>query len=134
MTVWTIRRVVKIGISAKWLLPFAESSGDTPEKLAARDPLQTLQASVYPAYEGLRQPLPPPHGGDQSHPREQVGDVVLAEVDEGEAEGAGVGPAEGALNLARFGEGQRSGDGGGEVQRGHRRPGVAAERVVHLRP
>src|SRR3954452_22503280 len=123
MTVWTIRRVVKIGISAKRLLPFAESSGDTPEKLAARDPLQTLQASVYPAYEGFCQPLPPPHGDDQSRSREQVGDVVLTEVDEGEAEGSGVGPAERALDLARFGERQGGGDGGGEVQRGHRRPG-----------
>ena len=39
------------------------------------------------------------HGADQPGAREQVGDVVLAEVDEAEAEGQRVGPGDRALAL-----------------------------------
>src|SRR6476646_1015464 len=59
---------------------------------------------------------------------------MLTEIYEGEAEGSGVSPGEPTLDLARFGERERRRQRGGEVQRGHRRPGVAAERVVEPLP
>ena len=44
------------------------------------------------------------HGSDQASAGEQIGDVVLAEVDEGEAEGQGVGPTHRPLDRTRLGE------------------------------
>src|ERR1700709_400643 len=127
------RRVVSSGISAL-PLPFAGRSADTPWTLPARQALQPAQGAGGAGAERLDKWLPAPDDGDQSGPGEQVGDVMLAEVDEGEAEGAGIGPPDRALDLADFGQRERGDQRGGEVQRGHRRPGVAAERVVHLRP
>ena len=71
---------------------------------------------------------------DQRRAGGEVGDVVLAQIDEGEAEGQRVGPARRARAPARLGQGDRADQRRREVQRGHRRPGVAAERVVHPRP
>src|SRR3954452_5524389 len=119
-TVGISRRVVSIGISARRPLPSARSSGDTLGKLPAGDLLQTLKRPVYPAYEGFGERLALPDGGDERRAGDQIGDVVLAEIDEREAEGPGVAPAEGALDLAGFRERERRGQRGGEVERGHR--------------
>ena len=66
--------------------------------------------------------------------REQVDDVVLAEVDEREAEGPRVGPAGDPLANPHLGEQHRRHQRGREVERRHRGPGVAAEHVVEHRP
>src|ERR1700755_3481897 len=96
--VCTRRRVVRSGISTG-PLPLAEGSPDTPGTLPARQALQALQAAVDPDHERLGQRLAAPDHPDQERPGEQVGDVMLAQVDEGEAERAGVAPAERALDL-----------------------------------
>ena len=85
-------------------------------------------------HERLGERLALADGDDERGAGGQVGDVVLAEVDEGEAEGQRVGPADRAGGLAGFGQRVGGDQRGGEMQRRHRRPGVAAERVVHARP
>src|ERR1700679_1969483 len=102
-SVCTRRRVVKIG-SSTVSLPFAGSSPDTQWTLPARQALQALQGPVEAHDQRLGERLASPHGGDEKRPGGQVGDVVLAQVDEAEAERRRVGPAQGALDLAGFRE------------------------------
>ena len=83
-------------------MPFAESSGDTPETLPASEALQALQTAVDPQDHRFGERLAAPHGGDQERAGGEVGDVVLAEIDQGEAEGQRVAPAERALGPPRF--------------------------------
>src|SRR3954453_10640502 len=117
-SVCTSRRTVKSGISppGPWRsrrstvsssgstasLPFATRSSDTPGTLPARDSLQALKRPVDPEDEGLGERLAAPDRGDQEGAGDQVGHVVLAQIDQREAEGAGVAPTEGALGAARF--------------------------------
>src|SRR3982751_5324229 len=119
-TVWISRRVGNMGISAQGVFPFrfADGCGDTLGKLPVGDPLQTLQGSVYPAYEGFCQRLARPHRGDEGRAGEQIGDGVLAQISEGEAERARVSPGEPALDLAHFRERERRLQRGGKVERG----------------
>src|ERR671910_3473085 len=63
----------------------------------------------------------------QREPGSQVDDVVLPEVDERDAERAGVRPPEQAGQAARLGEEAGGGHGGGGGQRGHGGQGVAPE-------
>src|SRR3954454_19326335 len=114
-SVCSSRRVVSSGISAL-PLPFAESSPDTPWTLPARQALQSAQAAGDAVNERLRKRLATPDHRHQRRPREEVGDVMLAEVDEGEAERAGVGPGERPLDLADFRKRKRGDQRGGEVQ------------------
>ena len=71
---------------------------------SAREPLQPLQARVTASARGSTVRLALAHGQHQRGARDQVDDVVLAQVDEGEAEGAGVGPPERALDRPRLGQ------------------------------
>src|SRR6476469_6510957 len=71
-----------------------EPSSDTWKKLPVCQLLQVLQASIDAVHEGLRERLPRADDRDQGHPCGEVGDVVLAKVDEGESEGQRVGPAD----------------------------------------
>ena len=132
--VWISRRRVKIGsssgIAAVRRDPLETPTGSYP--LARRSKRRRPPVTAWTA--GSASGSPRAHGGDQAGAGEQVGDVVLAQVDEREAERQRVGPAHGALDRARFGERDRRHRRGGEVQRRHRRPGVAAQRRVHLRP
>src|SRR3954469_7364383 len=109
-------------------------SSDTPGKLPVREALQALQAPIDPVHERLRPRLALADDCDERRSGGEVGDVVLAEVDEGEAEGQRVGPAGRAGGLAGLGQRVGGDHRGGEMQRGHRRPRVATESVVHARP
>src|SRR3954452_23947778 len=111
-----------------------EPSSDTPGKLPVGEALQVLQPSIYPMHERLRERLPLTDGREEGRSGGEVGDVMLAEIDEREAQGERVGPADGALPLS--GPGQLVGDDkrGGEMERRHRRPRVAAQGAVHARP
>ena len=105
-----------------------------PSRLGRRDRLEPAQAGIDRLHERLDQRLALAHEDDEGRAGEQVGDVVLAEVDEREAECAGVDPAERSWNLARLAEVDRRHQRGGEVERGHRRPRVRVERVVEGLP
>src|ERR1700749_580608 len=88
------------------------SPAPPPETLpgaAAGDPLEPLDHFVDLPHRGGEDRVGAAHRGDQPGAREQVGDVVLAEVDEAEAEGQRVAPADRPLRRARFG--QRGGGG-----------------------
>src|SRR6476620_3623308 len=65
--------------------------------LSGGDSLQPLEGPVDPQDEGLGEWLAAADERDQGGAGDQVRDVVLAEVDEGEAEGQRVGPAGGTL-------------------------------------
>ena len=81
--------------------------GETPDPLDRR-PIA--------AYRRAGDPLEPAYAERQRESAEQIDDVVLAEVDEREAEHAGVGAADGAGERAALGEQQRGHRGSGEVQ------------------
>src|SRR3984885_3990150 len=65
--------------------------------VAVDDPLELLEARRDAAHGGGEDQVGAASGGDQAGAREQIGDVVLAEVDEAEAEGQRVGPGDRAL-------------------------------------
>src|SRR5258707_1867346 len=113
-TVCARRRGVTSGI-ATVPSPLAEFSGDTPGTLPAREALQALQGLVDAAYKRLGEWLATPDDGDEQSTGEKIGDVVLAEINEGEAERPRVAPAEPALHLGGFGQGER-----GDQRRGER--------------
>src|SRR5690242_18833738 len=137
--VWITRRGVNSGSSARFVSAVSSSTGtatssslaelssDTPGKLPVCRPLQALQAAVDREDERLGERLGAPHPLDQPGAGEEIGHVVLAQVDEGEAEGERVAPAERPRDAAGFRQRDRADEGRGEVERGHRGPRVAAE-------
>ena len=134
-SVWTRRRVVNSGISAV-PLPFAESSlQHLPRRYPFASLSKRLQAAGDAVHERLRQRLAAPHHRHQRGPGEEVGDVVLAEIDEGEAERAGVGPAQRPLDLAGFRERERRRDQEvAKCSEGIAAQGLPPSALVHLRP
>ena len=74
------------------------------------------------------------HALGQREPREQVDDVVLAQVHEREPERQRVRPAERALDPTRLGEQVRGVHGRGEVEGGHGGEGIASQHRVERPP
>src|SRR5215467_8639880 len=107
--VWIIRLVEKTGSS--------DTAGGTLPSAPPGDSLEPLDDGADGAHGGGEDRVGAPHRGDQAGAGEEVGDVVLAEVDEAEAEGERVGPADRPLLRARFGQRCGGGDRGGEVER-----------------
>src|SRR5882757_1942317 len=123
MPVCTIRLVLKTGSSklppgSSSGCPVGSSSSPTPDSsfsarvssgtaagtlsgTAAGDPLEPLDHRADRAHRGGEDRVGAPHRGDQPGAGEKVGDVVLAEVDEAEAESQRVSPAERPLLRAR---------------------------------
>src|SRR5512146_109586 len=99
MIVWISRRGVNSG-SSTVPLPFPGSSRDTPKTLPARQALEAAQAPVDRQDRRLGKGLAAPHGGHQGAPGGQIGDVVLAEIDQGKAQGQRIPPAERARDAA----------------------------------
>src|SRR4051794_30771267 len=99
--VCTMRLVVKSGNWAARLssavsstsseVSLTEPSSDTWETLPVREALQGLEASIDAVDQRLGKGLALADDGEEGRSGREVGDVVLAEVDEGEAEGQGIG-------------------------------------------
>src|SRR6266511_3900599 len=102
--------------------------------LPGRELLQALHAAAQQPGHRCEARLRVADRGDERGTRDEVDHVVLTEVDEREAEARRVAPPGGALHRAGLGEQDRRQDRGRDVKRGHRRPWVAAQRLVHERP
>src|SRR5919201_100751 len=97
---------------------------------AVRDALEPLDRGADPEGERLGERLGAADERRQRHSAGEVDRVVLAEVDERQGEREGVGPADRSRERRRLGEQDRRQEGGREVKRRHRRPWVAAERLI----